>query len=149
MRIGLALIFVIVFYVKPAIGIPVDHNAQDGIAAVAANVQVDFRTNNPFFALVLGVDGELYKLEGTGKLVHYSLPYGLETEWPVDFLTVTDWTPLMAGLPGSDDPFVHHGMLKTADGTRWVLSMRVLGGWDSGGSQEIELKWIKFSLISK
>lgn len=146
MRIGPATIILLTFIAQPVFAIPVNHDAPDGIAAVAPHIQINDITSSYAATLILGTDGSIYLLNLDGRIVPYQLPYGLEISWPIEFSQIVDWNPCAAGIPESDDFFVHQGIVLASDGTHWVQCIKVLTRWDSQGPTRVELTWKKIAL---
>lgn len=133
----------IVFAALPCPALPVDHEAEDGIAAVSAVID-DAWGGLAYGAIVLGTDGNLYVVNEDGNLTAYTYPFEIEIDWPVEFTEIVDWTPLFFGLPAGDDLYIDPGLIRCRDGSRWVSKVeKTMGGWDMAGKTVYEHEWVR------
>ena len=127
----------------PGVAMIVDHEATDGIAVIHPYTSIH---GDPPGLLVLGTDGQIYKLDKLGKLAMYDFPHDLELQWPVDFEEITEWTPLWYEIPGTLDHIkivVHPGgLIRCVDGSRWFSRVVNKASWDNTGG-DFELEWRK------
>jgi hypothetical protein len=141
----LAFVLVVSLVLPPFAGaIPVDHDAPDGIAAITTHITIT-HAGGYIAAVVLGTDGQLYLLDDqAGDMVEYDYPYELELSWPVVFETIVDWTPLHFPIEGTTDFFIHPGVIRCVDGSRWMTVVKTLaGGWDMAGQPEYDIEWVR------
>jgi hypothetical protein len=128
--------------------VPVDHDAPDGIAAIASELAAD-RGQVLGTTVLLGTDGALHVFANDGY-EPYDPPYDLAFDWPVPFAEITDWYPQPWQLPDADDVFIHPGIVRTADGAHWVLVIEQKhGGWDSPDVPTFATRWERLPALPR
>lgn len=77
-----ALAIILAVWTVPGFAMIVNHEAPDGIAVIHTCPSAHGESPG---ILVLGTDGQIYKMEKKGELKKYDFPSDLELQWPVDF----------------------------------------------------------------
>ncbi len=136
----------VLFTCGGALAVPVNHDAVNGIAAVATpSGESAGAFVNP--VLVLSTDGEVYSVGSEGELKLLGFADGENANWPVEFSEIIDWLPGYTSVGGRNQSPIMRGVITTRGGETWVQTYKVSsGGWDTQSDPQKVFKWHRIAV---